>query len=159
IDRIPPSPAWQWLAARQLEGLSPELAAFARLCAVLGDGLVREAVEAGQDALDRARVAGAPGGGGHGPASPGGRGLLLREGGAHLFPNALVRDALHEMLDAGQRAEIHRAALAYYRARVDPASPKGEVLAALARHAAASSAAEEAAEAYLRLGDLAQGRH
>jgi tetratricopeptide (TPR) repeat protein len=160
LDQIPPSPAWQWLAARQLEGMSPELAAFARLCAALGDDLDRGAIEAVQDALDRAGLAGTPMDVSFGLASLAHHGLLLAGSrGRCSFQNALVHDAIRAMLEPAQRAAIHRAALEYYRARVDPAAPESELLSALAAHATACGALVEAADAHLRLGDRAQAEH
>ena len=160
FDRIPPSPAWQWLAARQLEGLSPELAAFVRLCSVLGNDFSADELEAVQDALDREGLAGTPVDVGFGLSALVGSSVLQRGAdGRYAFQNALVHDAIYELLDAAQRSAIHRTALACCRARLDPAAPAVDVLAAIARHAGACGAREEAADAHLRLADRALAKH
>ncbi|XXX82384.1 protein kinase [Sorangium sp. So ce134] len=200
LDGLPVSPAWQWLAMRQLGALPQEVAALARLCAVLGESFTRAELEWVQDAVDRAGGAGTPVDAGYGLGALLERGIIGRgapgEGEARgadeacgargaaerwWFQSGLFRDAVYETLDPQHRAQIHRHALAFWRARVErgrapassaapraePASPCAglaaqpgpEELEPLARHAAACGAGEEAAEAHLRLGDLAFARH
>jgi hypothetical protein len=158
LDSLPPSPAWQWLAARQLESLTPELAALVRLCAVLGADFDRDEVEAVQDALDRAGVAGTPVDVDYGLGALSDRGVLHRNGTRYAFESALAHDAIYEMVDAAQREQVHRAALGYHEGRAKAAEDT-VALAALARHAGACGAREKAAEAYLLLGDSALARH
>ncbi|WP_437961202.1 protein kinase [Sorangium sp. So ce119] len=179
LEGLPVSPAWQWLAMRQLGALPQEIAALARLCAVLGESFTRAELEWVQDAVDRVRGAGTPVDAGYGLGVLVERGIIARgdggddgDGGARgarggaerwWFQSGLFRDAVYETLDPEHRAQIHRHALAFWRARVErerpPAQPAPEELEPLARHAAACGAGEEAAEAHLRLGDLAFARH
>ncbi|MGK3993606.1 protein kinase domain-containing protein [Sorangium sp. So ce1024] len=167
LDGLPVSPAWQWLAMRQLGALPQEIAALARLCAVLGESFTRAELEWVQDAVDRAGGAGTPVDAGYGLGVLVERGLVARraegDGGEAerwWFRSGLFRDAVYETLDPEHRAQIHRHALAFWRARIARGRPPGpEALEPLARHAGACGAGEEAAEAHLRLGDLAFARH
>ncbi|WP_437738233.1 serine/threonine-protein kinase [Sorangium sp. So ce1335] len=194
LEGLPVSPAWQWLAMRQLGALPQEVAALARLCAVLGESFTRAELEWVQDAVDRAGGAGTPVDAGYGLGVLVDRGIMARgvedddcgaargargDAGRWWFRSGLFRDAVYETLDPEHRAQIHRHALAFWRARAlrAPASPgatRGDAVAApggltarpgpeelepLARHAGACGAGEEAAEAHLRLGDLAFARH
>ncbi|WP_437786713.1 protein kinase domain-containing protein [Sorangium sp. So ce1097] len=182
LDGLPVSPAWQWLAMRQLGALPQEIAALARLCAVLGESFTRAELEWVQDAVDRAGGAGTPIDAGYGLGVLVERGLIARraegDGGPReaqgargargargeaerwRFRSGLFRDAVYETLDPEHRAQIHRHALAFWRARIERGRPPGPAaLEPLARHAGACGAGEEAAEAHLRLGDLAFARH
>ncbi|MGK3987158.1 protein kinase [Sorangium sp. So ce136] len=164
VEALPPVPAWQWLAARQLDDLPPELAACARVCSALGMSFDRAELEAVLDGLDRAGGAGPMVDAGFGLSALVERRILLRDSAGrgrveewHAFQNAVLQEAVYEMLDPAHRAEIHRSALAYWRAQVAAGSTGG--LRALARHAAACGERAEAADAYLALGDLASARH
>ncbi|AUX45090.1 protein kinase [Sorangium cellulosum] len=164
VEALPPSPAWQWLAARQLDGLPSELAACARVCSALGMSFDRAELEAVLDGLERVGAAGTMVDAGFGLSALVERRILQRErddeGRAeewHAFQNAVFQEAVYEMLDPAHRAEIHRSALVYWRAHVAGGSPGA--LRALARHAAACGERAEAADAYLALGDLASARH
>ncbi|WP_434041722.1 MULTISPECIES: protein kinase domain-containing protein [Sorangium] len=164
VEALPPVPAWQWLAARQLDDLPSELAACARVCSALGKSFDRAELEAVLDGLDRAGAAGPMVDAGFGLAALVERRILLREvdgrgrvGEWHAFQNAVLQEAVYEMLDPTHRAAIHCSALAYWRAQVAAGSTGG--LRALARHAAARGERAEAADAHLALGDLAAARH
>jgi len=175
LDRLPPSPAWQWLAVRQLDTLQPELAACVRLCSVFGVEFSRVEVERVQDAMERAGVAGTTIDMGVGLSALVEKRVLLRGAGdRYLFQSSTFQDAVYKLLDAAHREKIHRHAFAYWRSRLQaaargraPETTAGEgALAAvergftrLARHAGACGAREEAAEAYLTLGDSARSRH
>ena len=163
LDRIPLSPAWQWLAARQVEALPAELAAFVNLCAAIGADLSSEEIESVVDALEQAGAPGVLVDVHFGLATLVARGILCAEpGGRHVFQNALFHEAVYARIPAREREAIHRAALACARARLDQGAPLDEApaaLAALARHAAACGARATAAEAHLRLGDLSLDRH
>ncbi|MGK4003389.1 protein kinase [Sorangium sp. So ce1036] len=162
VEALPPSPAWQWLAARQLDDLPPELAACARVCSALGMSFDRAELEAVLDGLERAGGAGPLVDAGFGLSALVERRILQHDPGGraddrHAFQNAVFQEAVYEMLDPAQRVEIHRSALAYWRARA--AAGGAEALRALARHAAACGERAESADAYLALGDLASARH
>ncbi len=163
VEALPPAPAWQWLAARQLDELPAELAACARVCSALGMSFDRAEIEAVLDGLERAGGAGSLVDAGFGLEALVERRILQRDGqgGAggdrHAFQNAVFQEAVYEMFDPAHRAEIHRSALEYWRAQVAAGSTDG--LRALARHAAVCGERAEAADAYLALGDLASARH
>jgi tetratricopeptide (TPR) repeat protein len=160
LDKLPRSPAWQWLAAHQLEAMPPDLASFARLCAALGDDVSRDEIAGVQDALDRAGGAGVALDAGYGLAALAERGLLVPLANhRYRFESALLRDAIHQQLHGEQRAQVHRVALSWYQERLDPATPSIEHLAAIARHASACGEHREAAAAHLRLGERAHARH
>ncbi|WP_437288652.1 serine/threonine-protein kinase [Sorangium sp. So ce406] len=160
LDALPPSPAWQWLAERQIDALPPELAACVRLCSVLGASFGRAELEQVQDAIERAGGAGTPIDAGYGLSALAERGILQRGAGERCsFQSAVFHDAVYELLDPAQRAQIHRHALAYFRSRVEAEGPRPELLEPLARHAGGCGALEEAADACLRLGDAALSRH
>ncbi|WP_438034133.1 serine/threonine-protein kinase [Sorangium sp. So ce204] len=160
------SPGWQWLAMRRLEALPPELAACARLCAVLGASFTRAELEWVQDAADRAGGAGSPVDAGFGLSALVERGILERAprasrapGERYAFQSGVFRDSVIELLHPEHRRDTHRYALAFWRARVSAGDATPETLASLARHASACGASEEAAEAYVKLGDIALSAH
>ena len=160
LEGLPPSAAWQWLATRQLEALPPEIAACARLCAVLGVSFTTAELEWVQDAVDRAGGAGTPVDAGYGLSALIDRRILRRGVEERCsFQSGVFQDAVYEMLDPAHRQEIHAHALRFWRAQVDAGGAGPERLEPLARHAGACGAREEAAEAHLRLGDIALSRH
>ncbi|MDC0677721.1 serine/threonine-protein kinase [Sorangium atrum] len=160
LDSLPPSPAWQWLAERRLDALSPELAACVRLCAVLGDSFARSELEQILDSIARAGDAGTPIDAGYGLSALVEQTILERGAGErYSFQSAVFRDAVVELLDPAERAQIHLRALAYFTARVEAEGPRPELLAPLARHAGGCGAREAAADACLTLADLAFARH
>ncbi|WP_437973382.1 protein kinase [Sorangium sp. So ce295] len=160
LDNLPPSPAWQWLAERRLDALSPELAACVRLCAVLGDSFARAELEQILDSIARAGEAGTPIDAGYGLGALVEHRILERGAGErYSFQSAVFQDAVVELLDPAERAQIHRRALAYFTARVEAEGPRPELLAPLARHAGGCGAREAAADACLTLADLAFARH
>ncbi|WP_437911894.1 protein kinase [Sorangium sp. So ce302] len=160
LDNLPPSPAWQWLAERRLDALSPELAACVRVCAVLGDSFARAELEQILDSIARAGEAGTPIDAGYGLSALVEHRILERGAGERTsFQSAVFQDAVVELLDPAERAQIHRRALAYFTARVEAEGPHPELLAPLARHAGGCGAREAAADACLTLADLAFARH
>ncbi|WP_437673403.1 protein kinase domain-containing protein [Sorangium sp. So ce131] len=160
LDQLPPLPVWQWLAARRLDALSPELAACVRLCSVLGPDFTREEVEEIQDAIEQAGGASTPIDAGVGLGALSSLGLLVRsERGIYAFENATFRDAVYDGLAPAQRQTIHAHAFAWWRRRVDPAAPDRRGLEHLARHAAACGERAQAAAAHLSLGDRATASH
>ncbi|AUX47202.1 protein kinase [Sorangium cellulosum] len=160
LDQLPTLPVWQWLAARRLDALSPELAACVRLCSVLGPDVTREEVEEIQDAIEQAGGASTPIDAGVGLSALASIGLLVRsERGIYAFENATFRDAVYDGLAPAQRQTIHAHAFAWWRARVDPLAPDRRGLVHLARHAAACGERAQAAAAHLALGDRATASH
>ncbi|WP_433935325.1 serine/threonine-protein kinase PknK [Sorangium cellulosum] len=173
IEKLPPSPAWQWFAARQLEALPPELAACATLCAVLGFELSEDVAAAAQRSLEREDAEAArvdvPGGlralAARGILAPRGAQEVARRedtpcGGArYAFRSALLQEAIYALLPEEQRARVHRHALAVWESLAEARPRAPELLEPIARHAAASGARARAAHAYLILGDLQRDRH
>lgn len=175
LDRLPPSPAWQWLAVRQLDALQPEFASCVRLCSVFGVEFSRAEVERVQDAMERAGIAGTTIDMGVGLSALVEKRVLVRgSGDRYLFQSQTFQDAVYKLLDAGHREKIHRHAFEYWRSRL-LAAAKGRVpettvgegalasiergFTRLARHAGACGEREQAADAYLTLGDSARARH
>ena len=60
LDELPASPVGQWMASRALENLPSELAACARLCAVLGVEFLRSELEWVLNASERSSTASTP---------------------------------------------------------------------------------------------------
>ncbi|WP_437899542.1 serine/threonine-protein kinase [Sorangium sp. So ce124] len=179
LERLPPSPAWQWFAARQIEALPPELAACARLCAVLGFEVSEDVAASVQRAFEReGEREGAAAYVDHVDVPSAlralvARGLLVprgahdaapREGAlcgdaSYAFRSALLQEAIYALLPEEERAAMHRHALAVWELRAEARPRAPELLEPIARHAAAAGARARAAHAYLLLGDLQRDRH
>ncbi|WP_437668921.1 protein kinase domain-containing protein [Sorangium sp. So ce131] len=157
LDHLPPSPAWQWLATRQLDLLPREIAACARLCAVLGVTFSAAELEGVQRALERGGGATTPVDARAGLRALRDHGLLeQRAPDGFAFRSAALRDALYGMLDPSHRDRVHQAALEVWRRAPDPGP---DALERLAQHAAAAGAREEAAAASIRLAEGALAAH
>lgn len=159
IDRLPDLPAVQWLATREIEALPPDLAAHARLAAVLGTELSEHEVEgvlalAEQERRDlETKLDGVVG-----LRRLVSAGVLVRHRtGRVSFRYEVLRDATYERVPADKRREIHDLAYRYLVARTDLADD--ERLPRLALHAARSERREEAVAAYLTLADRAGRTH
>lgn len=150
----------QWLAARELAALPPELAACVRVCAVLGTAFWRDELAHVQDAIEEHGGAGTPVDTDVGLRELLAAGILERTGpGRFVFASPALGDAVHQLLSAGDQERIHRYASEYWRARLERDGDDGDAMAGFARHAAASGSHEEAARYYVRLGDLARLEH
>ncbi|MGE5049126.1 MAG: ATP-binding protein, partial [Deltaproteobacteria bacterium] len=159
LDKLPDSPLVEWLAERELSALPRELAAHARLVALLGaefgpqevEGVVSELDAEGMAAdfpLD-AQVA---------TRRLSGLGLLVTtRAGAFRFRHALVRDAIERSIPAAHRQRIHAAAARFYRGT--RALPDARRLPLLALHAGEAGMRDEAAALYLKLAEDARERH
>ncbi|MCG8417851.1 MAG: protein kinase [Proteobacteria bacterium] len=176
LDRLPPSPAEQWLAARRLDALPAELAACLRLCAVLGVEFLRDELEWVQDAAGHSGAASTS------MDTDVGLSELKHldfveehEPGVWSFRQAAFQDAVYKLVGERERRLIHGDALVFWRTHCSPEhgdrspvipgrsapcdSLLDRVLAARARHAGASGAASEAADAYLALADRARDNY
>lgn len=158
MDRLPSSPASQWLATRRMDALPVELAACLRLCAVLGVEFLRNELEWVQNAADASGAAGSSMDTDYGLTELERLGFLEQRAGVWSFRQAAQQDAIYNLVGHRERARIHCDALAFWRRQAD-AEPHGRVLSAIARHADASDAQAEAADAYLELGDRAREQH
>ncbi|ACY15177.1 serine/threonine-protein kinase PknK [Haliangium ochraceum] len=171
LDRLSGTPGARWLAERELAAMTPELAAHARLCALLGDSFAAAALAGVLDQLERAGQADElPLDAGAGLDALVALGLLREPApGQMRFRHALLRDAVAESAAPGLRLAVHRAAAAYYRARCQARggmahSPipgdggdSGE-LYRLAEHAGEAGDAD-AGTVYLALAERARAQH
>ncbi len=158
LDRLPASPADQWLAMRQLDRLPAQLAACLRLCAVLGVEFLRDELEWVQNAADRGGTATSFLDTDVGLAEIKRLGFASGRDGVWSFRQAALQDAIYKLVGERERKLIHGYALEYWHTQTGE-NVADRVLAALARHAGACDARKEAADAYLELGDRAFHRH
>jgi len=159
LDRLPDLPLVEWLATRELESLPPDLAAHARLAAILGSEFTADDISGVLQELDRQGAA-------HSfPLDPAvgtrrllaGGVLIPRRHGQLSFRHALVRDAVYKSVPDTMRRPIHDAAVHFYSERCP--LPEAERLPRLAFHAARSGQRELALGAYATLAERAQARH
>ncbi|KFA89677.1 serine/threonine-protein kinase PknK [Archangium violaceum] len=159
LDRMPELRLVDWLADRELGTLPVELAAHARLCALLGPDFTAAEAEGVVHALEE------DGGAADFPLDPRHAtrrlldlGLLVshRQEGLS-FRNELLRATVERSLPEADRARIHRAAFRYYQSKAGAA--ERQRLPRLALHAAAAGLRDEAAALYIDLAESARGRH
>jgi tetratricopeptide (TPR) repeat protein len=159
LERVPDLPVVEWLAARELGALPPDLAAHAQLAALVGEAVAREELAALVLALD---------GAGHGERFPLDAGvatqrlvanglLVARRDGRVAFRLPVVREALARAVPDALRRAIHAAAVERYRR--PGVAPEPLRLRRLAEHAAAAGHAGEAAACHLALAAAAARRH
>jgi len=140
------TPVYQRLAQRALETMAPPLRFIAFVCAVLGEEVSREAVEAVQ-AFDRASDASVDAGIGLERLVR--AGLLRAEGsGNYRFRHPQLRDAVRALVPSEIRRNLHRAALKWETR-----------LPEVARHAEAVGDLERAFNARFELAEDARRRH
>jgi tetratricopeptide (TPR) repeat protein len=159
LEKLPDSPLIEWLAEREVGALPRELAAHARLAALLGAEFGADEVEGVVAELD------AQGMGAEFPldAQVATRRLValgvlvITRAGGFRFRHALVRDAVAQSVHVSQREHLHRAAARFYRST--RALPDLRRLPLLARHAAEAGLNDEAATLYLQLAEEARSRH
>lgn len=161
LEHLPASPASQWLAARRLDALPVELGACLRLCAVLGVEFSSDELEWVQNAADRDGGASSSIDADVGLAELARMRFLDPNSDTWSFRQAAFQDAVYNLLSSRDRARIHGYALEFWRTQAGDQAGLADdrVLAAVARHAGASGALGEAADAYLELGDRARTRH
>jgi len=156
---IPDLPLVEWLAARELESLPQDLAAHARLAALLGADFVPEEIAGVLAELER------DGGAGSFPLDASvatqwllTRGVLVERRRDQLtFRHALVRDAVYKSAPESMRRPIHQAAFRFYGDGC--LLPPHQRLSRLAFHAAQSGRADVASDCYFALAEQAQSRH
>ncbi len=162
LDELEPIALGPWLAARELAPLGPELAALARVAAVVGAEPTRDELAAVIESVEQ-----------HGGATStidldvGLRelrtaGLVVTTPRGMVFRQALVEEGIYATTDAVMRRAIHEAALAYALS-LPPPDPgergEGGRAKRIARHAEAVGAADHAAAAYTSLGERAEHEH
>nr|QKW93844.1 serine/threonine protein kinase [Vitiosangium cumulatum] len=159
LERMPELRLVDWLADRELGALPVELAAHARLCALLGPDFTAAEAEGVVHALEE------DGGAADFPLDPRHAtrrlldlGLLVchRQEGLS-FRNELLRATVERSLPEADRVRIHRAAFRHYLSEAGAA--ERQRLPRLALHAAAAGLRDEAAALYIDLAESARGRH
>lgn len=159
IDQLPDSPVVQWLATREIEALPADLAAHARLAALLGsdltetemEGVITLSEEEGT-AIETLLDAGV------GLRRLVESGVLVRHrSGRFSFRYGVLRDATYGMVPEAQRKEVHALAYRYYDAHAQ--IPEDEALPRLAFHSARAGMRAEAKRHYINLADRARQRH
>ncbi len=160
IDQLPDSPVVQWLATREIEALPPDLAAHARLAALLGSDLSDAEMEGvialGEDeqcaALETLLDAGV------GLRRLAEAGILVRHrSGRYSFRYGVLRDATYGLSPEAQRVQVHALAYRFYDRHAH--SGDDERLPRLAYHAARAGMRAEARALFVTLGDKARRRH
>ncbi|HEU4383202.1 MAG TPA: protein kinase [Anaeromyxobacteraceae bacterium] len=155
LERVPDLPLLDWLAERELSALPEDLAAHARLAALLGDEFTLPEVSGVLAQLEKAGLATPfPHDAQAGTRRLLGAGLLVTHRGDRIgFRSGLLREAVARSLAPPQAVAIHQAAFRYYRGAF--ALPEALRQPRLARHAEACG--EEAEAAAIHLG-LAEGQ-
>jgi hypothetical protein len=158
LDAAVDVPLVDWLAARELSALPPDLAAHARLLALLGDGTGPDEVAGLLAEIDRS---------GAGQAFPldaraaGQRlsalGILAEGEGGPRFRSPLLREAVARTVPPPLEAAVHAAAFHLYERARD--LPPGRRLSRLAHHAAACGRSDVAADTLLPLARDRAARH
>jgi tetratricopeptide (TPR) repeat protein len=166
MARLPDLAVTDWLAEREIGAMPPELAAHARLSALLGADFSEDEIEGILSELERPA-----GGAAEAQRDPDLRmdphvatrqlvatGVFKRQrNGRVAFRHTLLRAAVEKTVSDALRPQIHGAAFRYYRdARGMEESAR---LPRLALHAAGAGYRGEAALLYLELADRARQRH
>ena len=157
IDRLPESPLVEWIAGRELDQLSADLANHARLVALLSAEISAEEVQGVVDSMDRDLAEAFPM-----DARVGverlrqARVLVQHRSGRYSFRNAILREAVAKTVAGAQSTLIHRAALEYYRAGHLPQAVR---LPRLAWHAAQAGDRMLASTTYVQLAEAARELH
>jgi tetratricopeptide (TPR) repeat protein len=157
IDRLPESPLVEWIAGRELDGLSADLAAHARLVSLLSGEITFDEVQGVLSTMDRDLAEAFPMDARVGIERLKQMRLLVQHrSGRYSFRNAILREAVAKTISEAQATLIHRAALAYYRSEALAESIR---LPRLAWHAAQAGERVLAAATYLRLAEAALSWH
>lgn len=159
LDTLPDAPLLDWLTRRELDALSPEQAAHARLVSLLGAEFTIDAVEGVLNELDRHGRAGKfPLDARIGVEQLVDRGILLASRrGTFGFRHQLICEAVAATVEPGAAADIHHAAYEYYR--ISPQVSPAERLARLAWHAEQHGARDAALAAYTSMAEEARAKH
>ncbi|HYQ82052.1 MAG TPA: protein kinase, partial [Anaeromyxobacteraceae bacterium] len=117
LERVPDLPLVDWLAERELSALPEDLAAHARLAALLGDEFTLPEVSGVLAQLEKAGLAAPfPHDAQAGTRRLLGAGLLVAHRGEHIgFRSALLREAVARSMAPPLARAIHQAACRYYR--------------------------------------------
>jgi tetratricopeptide (TPR) repeat protein len=163
LAKLPDLAVTDWLAEREIGGLPPELAAHARLCALLGTDFAEDEVEGVLSELERNTASGSPDADLRLDPHVATRQLVSmaifkrQRGGRAAFRHTLLRAAVEKSVSDKFRAEVHAAAFRFYRAATG--LDESVRLARVASHAAGAGYRAEAGPVYLDLADRARERH
>lgn len=153
LTELPASASAQWLAARELAALPPDLAELARLCAIVGDEIVPAELAALHEVVELAHALDARAG----LAALRSEGLLVVADGGYRFRQAALQEACYALTDARDRAAVH--AGAYRLWLTDTGSAPLLRAARLAYHGARSGHLAEARGCHVALATAAARRH
>jgi tetratricopeptide (TPR) repeat protein len=156
LDALPLIALGPWLAARELAGLGVELAALARVCAILGDEFEGSEVAAVVDLVEHSGGATTTIDVDVGLAELAAAAILVPSSAGWAFRQALLQEGIYATTNEDERRALHQAALGLWceRDRRDPA-----VAARVARHAEAVGELRIAALAFATLGECADRAH
>jgi eukaryotic-like serine/threonine-protein kinase len=155
LDELSPAALGPWLAARELAGLSNELVALARLCAVLGGEVQRAELLAVVDAVERVGGATTTIEVDVGLRELVAAGVLAQTARGYGFRQTLVEEGVYATTNEEERLALHRAALAYWR----DATPSPAIAERVAHHAETLGDSCAAADAFAILGVHALDQH
>lgn len=153
LDDLSPAALAPWLAARELASLAPELAALARVCAVLaGDEspVGKDEVAAILESVEQAGGATTTVDVDVGLGELEAAGIIVLSPQGFQFRQALVEEGIYATTDEQQRLAIHNAALTYWISASGTAASEH-----IARHADILGNAPVAARAFAALGERA----
>jgi tetratricopeptide (TPR) repeat protein len=156
LDALPPIALGPWLAARELAGLSVELVALARVCAILGDEFERAEIAAVVDLVERSGGASTTIDVDIGLDELSAATILVPSGAGWAFRQVLLQEGVYATTNEDERRALHQAALDLWCTR-DHRDP--EVAERVARHAEAVGELSIAARAFATLGERADRMH
>jgi tetratricopeptide (TPR) repeat protein len=165
LAKLPDLAVTDWLADREIGGLPPELAAHARLSALLGVDFAEDEIDGVMSELERNRSGADQNLDADLRMDPHvatrqlvAMGIFKRQrGGRASFRHALLRVAVEKSVSDRFRADIHAAAFRFYRS--ETTLDDGVRLPRLAFHAAAAGYRASAGPVYLDLADRARRHH
>jgi tetratricopeptide (TPR) repeat protein len=155
LDELSPAALGPWLAARELAGLSVELVALARLCAVLGGEVARDDLVAIVEAVERRGGATTTIDVDIGLRELVRAGILAASARGYTFASSLVEEGIYATTHEQERLALHRAALEHLGGGADDPARAERV----AHHAEAVGDRAMAARAFTALGTLADRQH
>jgi serine/threonine protein kinase/tetratricopeptide (TPR) repeat protein len=160
LSQLPGAPDEQWLYSRMLDQMPPDLAACVRVCAVLGPTFTLDELSVVQNDLEQRGGAGTRMDAGVGLDDLVNQGLFERSGRRRFaFVRPAFQDSVYKLLAKKDRQQIHEYAAAYWQPRVHADRAEEHALECFARHAGACGRGQDAAAAYLQLGDSARKAH
>jgi len=155
LDELSPAALGPWLAARELAGLSVELVALARVCAVVGDDIDRGELIAIVERTERSGGATTTVDVDIGLRELVAAGVLEPTAKGFGFRQHLVGEGIYTTTNEEERVAIHRAALGFWLTTL----ASSVAVARIARHSEAIGDSVHAAAAFSELGESALAEH